>query len=66
MAETESQRMYGELGEGLEERIESAQEASAEDAARVRSELEDVNAEAARARLEEALERGSLRRRRPA
>jgi colicin import membrane protein len=57
VASAESDRRFGELGRRLEERIEVAENASRDEAARVRSELEDVNAEAARKRLDDALER---------
>ena len=57
MASEESDRAFGELGRRLEVRIEAAEKASREEAARVRSELDDVNAAAARKRLDDALER---------
>ena len=68
VAKNESKRMYRELSEeldariavvekGSEARIAAAEKASAAESARVRTELEDVNQEAARVRLEEALER---------
>jgi hypothetical protein len=57
VAGEESNRLYGELGSQLQARIDAAEKASAEEVGRARSELEDVNADAAQRRLDEALER---------